>query len=80
MASSAKTRCTHHDGLCAYDGDEPDRCQYCHSLWTSILSREDCPGREDHLADHARREAARLRSILRKRSRAAGRVPAPAGA
>lgn len=66
--ASVKTRCTHHDGHCAYDGDEPDRCPYCHTLWSAVLSRGDGESREAHIAEHDRRETARQKGIDRKRA------------
>jgi hypothetical protein len=31
--------CPNHSGLCAYHGDEPDRCPFCHTSWSVILDR-----------------------------------------
>lgn len=30
--------CPRHDGLCAYRGNEPHRCPWCHCLWAVIDS------------------------------------------
>jgi hypothetical protein len=32
-----KPPCTEHGTLCAYHGDEKDRCPWCHSTWGRIL-------------------------------------------
>jgi hypothetical protein len=31
--------CPEHHGLCAYHGDEPDRCPWCHADWTHIVGK-----------------------------------------
>lgn len=71
-----KTRCGQHDGNCAYDGDESDRCPVCHCLWDVILARHDESGgsREVHQAYHVRREAARQKAIVRKAAARARQV------
>lgn len=28
--------CPHHRGLCAFDASDPERCPWCHSLWSVI--------------------------------------------
>lgn len=31
--------CATHGRLCAFNGEEPDRCQWCHVPWSSIVLR-----------------------------------------
>lgn len=70
--------CDRHSRLCAYTGTEPDRCPLCHSAWAVILACpcHGCRSRENHLAVHAMRDAAREKNILRNREKAAGRLSA----
>lgn len=71
-----RTRCEHHEGLCAFDGDEPARCPACHMTWRRILACEceDC-GRSlaHHEAVHARREAVRVKKNARRKAQGAAR-------
>lgn len=39
MSACGRTPCGEHGTLCAYHGDEPDRCPWCHSLWSVIIAR-----------------------------------------
>ena len=33
-----RSDCGEHGGLCAYRGDEPERCRWCHSTWAAIAA------------------------------------------
>lgn len=68
--------CPEHHGLCAYHGDEPDRCPWCHATWASILRRIDHGGRHscEHTRSlHGRQRRQRIAEALQARLEAAGK-------
>lgn len=72
-SQTSTTGCPRHSGLCAYDGTEAGRCSLCHTTWEVILacSCKDCRSRENHLAQHAMRDALRQKNINRLRAQKA---------
>jgi len=57
--------CAEHGRLCAYRGDEADRCPWCHCLWAHVLASgyHSCEVARVWSKDKAGREvrAARMR-------------------
>jgi hypothetical protein len=61
IPAGKKSPCPHHHGLCAYSGDEPDRCAPCHKRW-DLIETGTGPGdgpRPVHEAWHAARDRGR---------------------
>lgn len=38
LMACGKPPCVQHGDLCAYHGDEEDRCPWCHSTWSRIIA------------------------------------------
>jgi hypothetical protein len=66
--------CPEHNGQCAYHGDEPDRCPWCHATWAHILGKI-ASGNGQHSCEMRRvwsfeQRTQRMAAALRMRQRA----------
>jgi hypothetical protein len=73
-----RSPCPYHEGLCAFYGDEPDRCPHCHATWSAIRARSDYEGTDE--AHTARHEADRAYRRGRAAQRAETRHRGPESA
>jgi hypothetical protein len=62
--------CPEHGGLCAFHGDEPDKCPTCHASWSVILDRI-ATGKGQHSCEQVRNghPESKTRSILARQRR-----------
>jgi hypothetical protein len=67
-----KSPCPYHDGWCAYDGTEPDRCKFCHAT----LAARDHSGCEGSMrARFARHEREAIKYAARRANVSASAPP-----